>query len=83
MFINTTPPYRIYNALSIVEEERFKLIKPKIIQKLTETFHTTFEIDKDYNIHYDKNVATKQQVIRVMGEAFHQYYYPKKENENE
>lgn len=72
--LNDLAPYRMFNA--ITQKERWLVAKlwPTIKKRLEEKFDTQFALDKDYNIYYDNSKATKDEVLKVSGEVFMEYY---------
>lgn len=74
---NSTPPFRLFNALTKKEIDIFQTLWPRMVEKLQKRFNTEFKIDFDFNIYYDKQKATKEEVLSTIGEVFHQYYFSK------
>lgn len=72
--LNDLAPYRMFNAITEKEKFVIKKLWPIIKQRLEEKFKTEFVLDEDYNIYYDNEKATKDQVLRVSGDVFMDYY---------
>lgn len=51
---NSTPPFRLFNALTKKEIDIFQTLWPRMVEKLQKRFNTEFKIDFDFNIYYDK-----------------------------
>lgn len=75
MSLNQKPPYRLFCCISNKEKELIKSLWPKMNERLQKKFNTKFNLDFDYNLFYDSQKATKQEVLDVIGEVFHQYYF--------
>lgn len=74
MALNDLAPYRMWNAITEKEKWLCNKLWPIIKQRLEEKFKTEFVLDEDFNIYYDNEKATKDQVLRVSGEVFMDYY---------
>ena len=72
--LNDLAPYRMFNAFTQKEKWLVKKLWPTIKQRCEEKFNTSFELDEDFNVYYDNNKATKDEVLKVSGKVFMDYY---------
>lgn len=68
--MNEIPPYRLFNALSYKEKKIIEQYWPIIEERLKQKYQTEFVLDKNYVLHYDKEIATKDEVLKVVGQVF-------------
>lgn len=72
--LNDLAPYRLFNAITQKEKWLAKKLWPTMKQRLEEKFKTQFNLDDDFNIYYDNQKATKDQVLKITGQVFMDYY---------
>lgn len=68
--MNETPPYRLFNAFTYKEKKIIEQYWPIIEERLKQKYQTEFVLDKNYVLHYDKEKATKDDVLKVVGQVF-------------
>lgn len=78
MAINNKPPYLLYNVYSQKDRDLYDQIVPQLKKRLEEKFKTEFTIDNEYVINYDPTKATKEEVMKINSQVFHDYYYKDK-----
>lgn len=78
MVIKDKPPYLLYNVYSQKDRDLYDQIVPQLKKRLEEKFKTEFTIDNEYVINYDPTKATKEDVMKVNRQVFHDYYYKDK-----
>ena len=72
--LNELAPYRIFNAITQKEKWLVDKLWPEMKRRLEERFQTEFNLDEDFNIYYDNEKATKNEVLTVTGTVFMDYY---------
>lgn len=77
MALNYNPPYVLYNVYTKKDREIYDQIVPQLKRRLEEKYQTEVTIDKDYIINYDKTKLNKDQVMKVSGQVFKDYYLNK------
>lgn len=72
--LNSTPPYRMWNGITSIEQKRIKDIIPEFLRRLKEQHNIEATIDEEYNIMYDPSTITKEQIMVINNSVWKDYY---------